>query len=285
MTTASDNPIGGPDEQMFLKYLSRHIVAICGSYIYLDDKEQPTGAPKFYSYTGTIFEILGSWAIVTAGHVLRSIEAASKHPKMRIEGEVLVDYCGVGATSAQPIPFKPLEQGWLYLDDDSLGLDFGLILVRPFFKASLQTNGIMPVTSRQWNFPNSVTFQQHAIVGFPDEYTGGHASSSGASMVGHIQPSYVPIRRLADDTIKTFVRFKGEIIDMGDQQSIKGMSGGPIFGFYKEGTDVKYLLEALQVEWDKSTIVYGCPIKTIMTVLQVRLQQYQQSQQGNATGT
>jgi hypothetical protein len=285
MTTANDSPIGGTDEQMFLKYLSRHIVAICGSYIYLDDKGQPTGEPKFYSYTGTIFEILGHWVIVTAGHVLRSIEEASKHPKVRVEAEVLVDYCGVGAKNNQPIPFKPLEQGWLYIDDDSLGLDFGLILVRPFFKASLQTNGIMPLTSGQWNYPSTVIFEQHAIVGFPDEYTGGQASSSGASMVGHVKPTYVPIRRLPDDTTKTFKRFKGEIIDKGNQESIKGMSGGPIFGFFKDGTIINYLLEALQVEWDKSTIVYGCPIKTIMTVLEVRLQQYQQSQQGNAAGS
>jgi hypothetical protein len=153
-------------------------------------------------------------------------------------------------------------------------LDFGLIFVRPFFTASLQRNGITPLTAGQWNYPNTVAFDQHAIVGFPDEYTDCDA----------VQPSYVPIRRLADDTSKTFTRFKGQIIDKGDQESIKGMSGGPIFGFYKEGADFKYLLEALHVAWDKSTIVYGCPIKTIMTVLQVRLQQYQQSQQGNDAG-
>jgi hypothetical protein len=285
MTTVDDGPVGGPDEQMFLKYLSRHIVALCGSYIYLDDKGQPTGEPKFYSYTGIIFEILDHWVIVTAGHVLRSIEDASKHAKVRVKAEVLVDYCGAGAKNNQPIPFKPLEQGWTYVDDDSLGLDFGLIFIRPFFKASLQTNGIMPLTSGQWNFPSTVAFEQHAIVGFPDEYTGGHASSSVASMVGHVKPTYVPIRRLPDDTSKTFIRLKGEIIDKGDQESIKGMSGGPIFGFYKEGTDVKYLLEALQVEWDKNSIVYGCPIKTIMLVLKAKLQEDQKSQQGNASGT
>ena len=124
-----------------------------------------------------------------------------------------------------------------------------------------------------------MAFERHAIIGFPDEYTGGHPSSSGASMVGYVKPTYVPIRRLADDTSRTYKRFKGEIIDRGNQESIKGMSGGPIFGFYREGPDVKYLLEALQSEWDKVSIVYACPIKTMMTVLEKRLQEYQADQE------
>jgi hypothetical protein len=87
MTTANHGPIGSADEQVFLKYLSCHIVAICGKYTYLDENGHPTGAPKYYSYTGTICDVLGSWVIVTAGHVLRNLEAASKRPLVRIEAE------------------------------------------------------------------------------------------------------------------------------------------------------------------------------------------------------
>jgi hypothetical protein len=98
-------------------------------------------------------------------------------------------------------------------------------------------------------------------------------------------PGWFAWSAAADDMSKTFTRFKGEILDKGNQASIKGMTGGPLFGFYKEGGDLKYLLEALQVAWDKATIVYGCTIKTIMTALQIRLQQHQQSRLGNAAGT
>jgi hypothetical protein len=143
----------------------------------------------------------------------------------------------------------------------------------------LKANGIVPLTAGQWNYSGTVAFEHHAIVGFPDEYTGGNMSSSGVSMIGHVTPSYVPIRRVDDDTSPTHARFKGEIIDKGAQNSIRGMSGGPIFGFFRDGGERKYLLEALQSEWDKTSIVFACPIKTIMTVLERRLQEYQAERQ------
>jgi hypothetical protein len=274
----SNNPTGGPDEKEILSDLGRHIVAICGSYVPLNNKGEPSDKPSFYSYTGTVFELLGAWYIVTAGHVLRRLEEATNSPAVRIEAQVLADYFGVRTTNRMPLPFKPLEQHCSYIDDDSLGLDFGLVSISPLFRKNLDANGILPLSSRQWNFPSAVAFEQHGVVGFPDEYTDGFPSSSGASMVGWVKPTYVPIRRIADDTSKKFARFKGEIIDRGDQESIRGMSGGPIFGFYREGQDTKYLLEALQVEWDRSSLVYGCPVKAMMGVLQARLEEYLRAQ-------
>lgn len=281
MSVDNDSPVGGPDEQRFLKYLGRHIVALCGRYVYLDESGKPVGEPMFYSYTGTVFEVLGSWCIVTAGHVLRGIEAASNNKKVRIESQVLADYCGVGATNHDPIPFKPLEQGWMYIDDEDLGLDFGMIFVSPLYRDNLKSNGILPLTSRQWHFPQDTKFESHGIVGFPDEYSGPATSSMDVSLVGRVKPTFVPIRRLENDTTKTFTRFKAQIIDMGNQKSIKGMSGGPIFGFYLEGGETKYLLEALQVEWNEISKVYGCPILTMMTILQARLNEYQDSQKSS----
>jgi len=263
---------------MFLKYHGRHIIAICGSYLPLNEKGEQAGVPTFYSCTRTIFEILGSWCIVTAGHVLRNLEAASKCPRVRTEFQVLADYCGVGATNDHPIPFKPLEEGWTFIVDDDLGLDFGLVFIQPFYREILKSNGILPLTSRQWNFPPDLAFETRGIVGFPDEYTEGHPISGGRTMVGRVEPTFVPIRRLPDDTSKKFTRYKGEIIDRGNQQSIKGMSGGPIFGFFQEDGEKKYLLEALQVEWNEVSIVYGCPIKTIMAVLRAKLEEHRRSQ-------
>ena len=118
MSDEIDDAVGGPDEQRFLKHLGRHIVALCGRYVYLDESGKQVGEPMFYSYTGTVFAILGSWCIVTAGHVLRGIETASNNKKVRIDSQVLADYCGVGATNHDPIPFKPLEQGWMYIDEE-----------------------------------------------------------------------------------------------------------------------------------------------------------------------
>ncbi len=93
-------------------------------------------------------------------------------------------------------------------------------------------------------------------------------------MVGHVQPSYIPLRRLPDDKQETFPRFKAEILDKGNQQSIKGMSGGPIFGFFREAGERKYLLVAFQSRWDKQSTVFGCLVPSMMKCLEQKLRDH-----------
>lgn len=260
-------------EKEFLKQLGQHLVALCGSYVPLNDDGEPAGPATFYSYTGTVFEILGKWCIATAGHCLKNLEKASNHPKILIETQVLADYFGPRATSETPLPFKPLEEGFLYVYED--GLDFGFVVLGDLWRQNLVRNNVIPFTSRQWQFPDDLDFEKHAIVGFPDEYTGGDTSAD--SMVGRVKPSYVPLNRLPDDKTKKFARFKGEILDKGNQKRIEGMSGGPIFGFFREGGEVKYLLNALQSSWDERSTIFGCPIPTMMACLEQKLQNYQKA--------
>ncbi len=261
-----------PSDKAFLKHLGQHLVAMCGSYVHLNDKGDPVQPPTFYSYTGTVVEILGHWCIATAGHCLQKLEEANNHKKILIETQILADYFGPNATNNTPIPFKPLEEGFLYVDEN--GLDFGLVVLSDLWRQNLARNGIMPFTSKQWYFPTDHKFESYAIVGFPDEYTGGASSLDTKSMIGHVKPSYVPLDRLPDDTQETFPQFKAEILDKGNQQSIKGMSGGPIFGFFHEAGEVKYLLVAIQSRWDKRSIVFGCPIQTMMKCLEQKLRDH-----------
>jgi hypothetical protein len=259
------------EEQRLLRSLSQHLVAMCGSFIHLNEKGEPSGQPTFYSYTGTIIEILGRWCIATAGHCLHRLEEASKHPRVLIESQILADYFGANATNLTPIPFKPLEQGFLYADSD--GLDFGLVIINDLWKQNLERNGIVPFTSKQWNFPSTIPFESFGIIGFPDDDTGGCAGDAGI-MFGHVRPSLVPLRRLDDDTTKPFRRFAGEIIDQGNQKSIKGMSGGPILGFFRENGESKYLLIALQSSWDGRRIAFACPMPVLMKVLEAKCNNY-----------
>ena len=171
-----------------------------------------------------------------------------------------------------PLPFKPLEEGFLYVDYE--GLDFGLVIISDLWRQNLERNGIVPFTSRQWHFPATHAFEKYAIVGFPDEYTGTAVSNGQEPLIGQVKPCYVPVERLPDDTRKSFPRFKGKILDMGNQQRIEGMSGGPIFGFFYEGGHVKYLLLALQSTWDERSTVFGCPIPTMMKCLEQKIREY-----------
>lgn len=219
-----------------------------------------------------VFEVLGRWCVATAGHCLRHLEQATSHPKVRVESQVLADYFGPNVTNAMSVPFKPLDEGFLYVDED--GLDFGLVVISDLWRQNLARNGIVPFTSRQWHFPATHSFEKYAIVGFPDEYTGTAVLNMQEPLIGQVKPCYVPVERLSDDTSKSFPRFKGQILDMGNQQRIEGMSGGPIFGFFHEGGQVKYLLLALQSSWDERSIVYGCPIPTMMKCLEQKVRHY-----------
>ena len=256
-------------DKKFLMHLGQHLVALCGSYVKLDENGEPSGPPTFYSYTGTLLEINGKWCVATAGHCLKNLENAINHPKVRVETQVLADYFGPNVTNQNPLPFNPLEQGVLYVDDD--GLDFGLVYVNELWQQNLARNGIVPFSSKQWNFPDKLSFESYALIGFADEYTGGSASPSGSTMIGHVMPSYIPLSRLPDDTKETYQRFRAEIVDKGNQKRIEGMSGGPIFGFFREDGDVKYLLVALQSRWDERKTVFGCLTKKMMKFVEQEL--------------
>jgi hypothetical protein len=258
-------------DKQFLMQLGQHLVALCGSYVKLNENGEPSGPPAFYSYTGTVLEINGKWCIATAGHCLKHLESAIDHPKVRVEAQVLADYFGPNSTNQNPLPFKPLEQESLYVDDD--GLDFGLVYINELWKKNLARNGIVPFSSKQWNFPDDLKFESYAIVGFPDEFTGGSASQNDRSMVGHLMPSYIPLCRHPDDTSETYQQFRAEIVDRGDQKSIVGMSGGPIFGFFREDGEVKYLLVALQSWWDKKRTVFGCLTKKMMEFVELKIRE------------
>ena len=259
-------------DKAFLKHLGQHLVAMCGSYVAINDKGEPTGPTSFYSYTGTVIQIHDKWCILTAGHCLEKLEAASKNTTIRIECQVLADYFGPNVTNTHSIPFQPLEQGILYVDQD--GLDFGLVIVNTLLKMNLARNGIVPFTSQQWHFPAEKVFDSYAIIGFPDEYTEVASPSGATSMSGNIKPTYVPLQRLADDTQHAYPQFKAEIVDMGSQQSIVGMSGGPILGIFREACETKYLLVALQSRWNEIDTVLGCLIPNVMACVQEKLNEY-----------
>jgi hypothetical protein len=264
-------PPNTSEEKAFLKYFGQHLVAICGSYVTVDDKGK-RGQPKFYSYTGTVFEICGKWVLATAGHCLESLENASNDPQVLIETEVLADYFGPSATNQTPLPFKPLEQGFLYVNED--GLDFGFVFISDLWRECLARNKVIPFTTKQWNFPAGHQFDSYGIVGFPDKFTGNTPSVNLDKMIGHVRPTFLPIMRLPNDQTKKFERFKGELTVPIDKKIIKGMSGGPIVGFFREDDQNKYLLQALQSSWGKKSIVFGCPIRTMMEFLEEKMQEY-----------
>lgn len=82
-----------------------------------------------------------------------------------------------------------------------------------------------------------------------------------------MRPELMPVRKLADDSSRRFPRFKAEIIDRGGLKSIKGFSGGPIFGVIYGEDEIGFYVVAIQSRWDEEKIIFGCPIFVIMHVI------------------
>jgi hypothetical protein len=73
-----------------------------------------------------------------------------------------------------------------------------------------------------------------------------------------------------DLQVTTYPRFVGKLSDDLPLDTIKGMSGGPIFGFDQECS--RYWIVAIQSSWlPERKITFGCPIRVFATIVEKML--------------
>jgi hypothetical protein len=156
---------------------------------------------------------------------------------MRLKDQVLVDYNGIGAKVRLPTPFKALDQPRFHVHSEDLGVDFGLIYLRQIYREGLQANNVVPFGPAQW-FTRAGPVGGHYVVGFPEEFT-ETASWQGRIIGARVKPAMIPLHEVPDDSPHPFTRFKARVIDKGNQESVVGMSGGPIIAYYPDGDDAR----------------------------------------------
>ena len=264
------------DLKQLLKQFGNHLVCLAGSYKILDKDENPVGDEKFYSYSGFVISIGGNWFIVTAGHVLQDLEEKSRHKQILITGRVLADYFGPEAISNAPIPFDVLNEPKVFIDDTDLGLDVGVIYLRPYYQKLLEANQVLPAPFRREAIDDYSQFYGFGIVGFPNEKTKTLASSNDPQAGGTVMPVLVPIQLDAEVPVddRPFPRIVGHAIDMGDLASIEGISGGPMLGYREDGEQTLYEVIGLQSRWLKSEArTFCCPILPFLQLLAAKQQE------------
>ncbi len=260
--------------QAFLRYLGRHLVALTGSYRLLDADGQPTGAERPYNYSGCVVSFNATWYVLTAGHAIEDFMAAIGNNQILITGRVLADYFGVGATDQHPVPFDIADAPKVFLDDTTAGLDYALLRLGDMQRQLLQANGILAFPLHVANRPADEEFYRYVVVGFPEERVDLSPTPSHQPANVLVQPHCIPLARLENDVTTTHPRFRGQIVEMGDLQSIVGMSGGPIFGFVNRGTSQDCYLWAVQSRWHEPTqTVYACMLDAIHADAAPKLQQ------------
>ena len=234
-------------------FMSRHLVALQVDCEYDDGETQRRGSEVF---SGFILDLHGRRYWTTAGHCLRDVDAEIGKGHLRVHGGGFADFFGPGLPNRHLVPFTYERGLGIYVCNDDLGLDFGVILLPDLLALNIQANNIVPISRENWVHQSSLTFSFYKMLGFPShliEELGGYVPT----MIG-IEP--IDPSSLEDAPAGTW--FAGRIPAEVPVNSIKGMSGGPIYGF-RRGQDggLYYHVVAIQSRWrEKSRIVFGCSV-------------------------
>lgn len=262
-----DSQNGELSDSKSVRFLCRHLVALCISYRAQSDSVS-VGQAMFLACPGTVIKIGDLYAFLTAGHALQGIYRSLRKKEVVLERAVLADTFGIGSVSDQPIPFDLASEPCCFIDDEGEGLDFGVVALRPFYTRLLAANGIVAVSEENWSQQHSVRFDTHLMLGLPIEFTSRRLNASGAAAV---TPTIIRVMRLEKAPSGTrqtrYPRFVGRIDAELPLKSIKGMSGGPIFGF-NYGPRMRYWIVALQSSWlPDRRLTFGCPLPVIGQLL------------------
>lgn len=252
-------------ESALLQFFGRHLIALCVTF---REKGKPDEAPHFRAYAGTLICIENSILFLTAGHILSELQNALESDTVEILNAVLNDTFGLHRISSLPIPFDLKNESMFFIDDLEEGLDFGVIALKPYYVRLLAANGAVALEEKNWISQHTIKFGAHLMLGLPEEFTSDRINSEGE---GSVSPTIFGVERLTsppdDLPITRHPRFIGKINGNLPLVSVKGMSGGPIFGFNLE-PPVRYWVVALQSTWicDRG-LVFACPVPVLAALM------------------
>ena len=253
--------------EKIIKFFSRHLVGLTIRYKYRKEAHQPA---RFKAFSGTLIILQDVVCFLTAGHILKEIEEARSSEEVEIEAASLVDTLGAKPVSDVPIPFDLKNAHLIYVDDDAAGLDFGVIPLRPHYVHLLAKNGVVALAEENWIKQHTINYDVYWMLGFPEELTSERISpprdtSVQAIMFGVKKLDAAPDRRSPTE----YPQFVGQLDPALSLNSIKGMSGGPIFGFkLMPNGQLRYWIVALQTSWERETrTVYGCSVPVLASLL------------------
>jgi len=244
-----------------IKFFGNHIVCLSGWH-------QVEGqAERFLNATAFIVSIGDMWVVVTAGHVMdefrQVIEAGGNCVDWHID-----DTMGTNPVSDQPMPFNLAERAHFQIYDQDLGYDYSLLEVKNHERRLLERNRIQAISEQAWTQGMPNEFEGYVLVGFPFEdikCTPGRAITRAMTMVhlaqildGEVPP--VLIKTKDGSISRLYFRLPPD--DANAPRSMKGMSGGPIFGYKRCADGLRYWLVGIQSAVAKShPIAIACPTR------------------------
>jgi hypothetical protein len=80
-----------------------------------------------------------------------------------------------------------------FIDDDEAGLDFGVMLLRPYYVRLLAANNTVAIQEENWIHQHQVTFDGYLMLGLPEEFTSNTVDAEG---IGQLSPTLLVAKRL-----------------------------------------------------------------------------------------
>jgi len=250
-----------------VEYLCRHLVGLCVTYRHTTAEEALLPS-RFATCSGTLIFIEGALYFLTAGHVLEELKTLRDSKQVEIENASLADVFGTKRVSDTPIPFDLKSAQLFFIDDEELGLDFGVIPLEPHHARLLAKNGMIALAEKNWTEQHKVKFDGYAMLGFPAERVSERISDSGRVIIRPTMFAVTQSPSASQEPVATkYPRFIGSVHPDLPLKSLKGMSGGLILGF-REQPEFQYWVVALQSKWHPGTrVVYGCSLPILASLM------------------
>ncbi len=239
-----------------VSFFMKHVVPIHFTF----QKDSDTASEKVGKvYSAFVLSVNEVWFLVTAGHCLRDIEGYL-HTGWEIKTCLLLDGLSSEAKDGNALVFDYMSGAPSPIRDETKGLDYGIILLRPYYVHLLKANGIVAFDENAWLTPPSKA-DSYFMLGLPDEF------QDVSSNQGRIQPALIKLEPTIPPKalIKQLDRFYAHIVNPEEPKSIVGMSGAPIIAINESGD---YWLVAVQSTWLSSTrTIAGCRTRGLCLAL------------------
>jgi hypothetical protein len=245
--------------ERFFKTVGRHFVT-------LSCVQRPSGKgeEKILVFSGFLVETGGVWFYVTAGHILRDIQAS-----LKAGGEFDVwrlDDQTAGNRFRAAIPYAFDIGRWLVIEKEEIGLDYSAIALDTIYRLQLQAGGAIPIGKVAWG--NHLDHHDHwVLVGVPSETIAYDQETiiTGRTVMIPLEHTEEP----APAGRKAENQFYARLKDVGDVKDIDGVSGGPVFAFKKIDGEWKYRVIGVQSSWyPSSRTIAACPFSSLGAALE-----------------
>jgi len=246
--------------------LLRHFVALdivqetCGK-----EKKQIAG-----TVSGCLLDLGETLFYLTAGHVLKQLNTNIQAGAARIVIARFVDRFGPRVPKEQLLPFEYVPRRAIAMYEEEYDVDFGLIILDDLYRNIFNSSGKLPITEKDLLESDvGPHCDEFGVLGVPEEFS--TFRDTGRSFARSVTTALIPVEVIHEGTLSHATgrapRLQGRVRNDAKLKSLKGTSGGPVFGFTRSKPD-KYFIVGIQSAWDRSTrTAYICPLQVIWLFL------------------